>query len=177
MQRSDLGRKVAPVDADVKAGLLEFFFNVDPAALDEGKKVSAEPGDLGKREAALGDVHGLSGEMGRGSIAFGWSGVAVGVLEPKLKLNGANGGVDLQRGVEVSVEVLGQSGEELRGPGPAEAPVIGEAVVDTERLACWKADEHSFEAHAIEVGVILHAAEAVLIGKLVLAEEDFVGAE
>ncbi len=48
MQGSDLGREVAPVDADVEAGLLKLFFDVDPAALDEGKKVSAEPGDLSK---------------------------------------------------------------------------------------------------------------------------------
>ncbi len=177
MQRSDLGREVAAVDADVEAGLLKFFFDVDPAALDEGKQVSAEPGDLGEREAALGDVYGLPGEVGRGGIAFGWSGVAVGVLKAELKLDGANGGVDLQRGVEVSVVVMGQGGEELRGPGAAEAPVVGEAVVDVESLAGGKADEHSFEAHAVEVGVILHAAETVLVGKLVLADEDLVRAE
>ena len=35
-----------PVDADVKAGLLKLFFDVDLALADERLQVGAEPGDL-----------------------------------------------------------------------------------------------------------------------------------
>jgi hypothetical protein len=161
----------------VEAGLLELFFDVDATILDEGKQVAAQPGDLGEREPTFGDVDGLTGEVGRGGVAFGGGGVAVSALEPELELDGADGGVDLQGGVEAVVVIAAEVGEELCGPGAAEAPVIGEAVVDAKRIVGGDGHEHAFGAHAVEVGVVLHAAEAVLVGEGVLPDEDLVGAE
>lgn len=135
MLRGGLRWEIPAVDADMKAGLLELLFDVDLAALDEGKQISAEPCDLGERETMFREVDGLSGEMGRGDIALGGCGVAVGALETELKLDGANGGVYLEGGVEVGVVRDGQGGEELCRPGPAVAAIARKALIDAERLA------------------------------------------
>ncbi len=161
----------------MEAGLLELLLDVDATLLNQRQKVSAEPGDLGEREATFGDVDGLPGEMGRGGVAFGGGGVAVSALEAELEGDGADSGVDLERGVEAGIVVARQVGEELCGPGAAEAAVGGEAVVDAEGLADGEGDEHAAGAHALEVGVVLDTAEAVLIGEDVLADEDLMRAD
>ena len=89
------GGKIFFVDADVKAGLLELLFDVDFSLLHQRQKVAAQPGDLGEREAVLGDVDSLTGEVGRGGVAFGWGRVAIDVHQVLLEFDGADGGVDL----------------------------------------------------------------------------------
>ncbi len=133
-RRASALREVALVDADVEAGLLELLLDVDLARLDERQEIAAKPGDLRHGEAVLGDVDGLAGEMGRGGVAFGGSGVAVDVDEVLLELDGADGGVDLQGRLEAGVELAGELGEEVRGPGAAVAAVGGKALVDLEVL-------------------------------------------
>ncbi len=164
------------VDADVEAGLLELLFDVEFALLDEGEEVGAEPGDLGEGEAVLGDVDGLAGEVGRGGVAFGGCGVAVGVEEALLELDGADGGVDLERGLEAGEVLAGEGVEEEGGPGAAEAAVGGEAVVDAEGVVGGDGDEDAGGAHVVEVGVVMDAFEAVAVGDEVLAEEDLMRA-
>ncbi len=114
---------------------MELLFDVDLALLDERLQVGAEPCDLGEGEAVLGDVDGLAGEVGRGGVALGGCGVAVGAEKLLLELDGADGGVDLERGVEAGVVGAGQGGEKLRGPGTAVAAIVWEAVVDEEGSA------------------------------------------
>ncbi len=171
------GRSVEAVDADVEAGLLELFLDVDLSGLHEGKEIAAHPGDLRQAHAALGEVDGLACEVRRGGVAFGWGGVAVEVDEVLLELDGANGGVDLERFVEAASEVARDVTEELRGPGAGVASVEGEAIVDGECGAGGEGDEHAPFPHGIEVGVILYAAETVLIGHLILVEENGVRAD
>lgn len=168
---------VAAIDADVEAGLLELFFDVDVAGLDEREQVAAEPSDLGHGEVVLGDVDGLAGEMRRGRGAVGRGGVAVGAKEPLLELDGADGGVDLQRGVEAGVVRAAQVDEEAGGPGAAVAPVQGEPLIDVESVTDWEGEEHALRTHDLEAVVILDADEPVTIGSLVLVEEDLAGAE
>src|SRR6266853_1598180 len=124
--------KIFFVDADVKAGLLKLLFHVHFAFLHQGQEVAAEPGDLGKGEAVFRDVDGLAGEVRRGGVASGGGGVAVDVHQVLLEFDGADGGVDLQRRVEVSVVGTGQGGEKLRNPGAAVAPVCRKAFVDLQ---------------------------------------------
>ena len=125
----------------MEAGLLELLFDVDLALLDERQQVAAQPCDLGEGEAVLGDVDGLAGEMGRGGVAVGGSGVAVGAEEMLLELDGADGGVDLERRVEAGVVGAGHGGEKLRGPGAAVAAILREAFVDVQGAAGGDGDK------------------------------------
>lgn len=52
------------VYADVEAGLLEFLFDIDFTFLYERQEIAAHPGDFGEGEAVLGEIDGLSGEVG-----------------------------------------------------------------------------------------------------------------
>ncbi len=103
-----VARQIFLVDADVEAGLLKLLFDIDLALLDKRQQIAAQPRDLGEREAMLGDVDSLAGEMRRSGIAFGRSCVAVDVHQMLLEFDGANSGVDLQRRVEVGVVGAGQ---------------------------------------------------------------------
>ena len=160
----------------MKAGLLKLFFDIDAAVFDEGKKVAAEPGDFREGHPALGDVDGLSGEMGRGGVAFGGGGVAVDAQKVVLELDGADGGVDLERRVEAGVVGLRHGGEELRDPGTAEAAIERQAVVDAEGGAFRDGDELADATLVEEVVVVEDAVEAVAVGHEVLVDKDFVRA-
>jgi len=64
----------------------------------------------------------------------------------------------------------------LRGPGTAVATVQGEALVDLQRVACGERDQEPFAAHVEQIFFALDAVEAVVVGHLVLVDEDLVGA-
>jgi hypothetical protein len=160
----------------VKAGLLELLFDVDLAFLNKRKKVAAHPGDLSAREAVLGEVDGLAGEMRRGGVTVGGSGVAVDAHEMLLELYSADGGVDLQRSVEAGVVSAGEISKKTSGPGAAEAAIRREAIVDLHRAIDGEGDEQSLAAHVAEIFVVLDAVEAVTVGDCVLAEKNFAGA-
>ena len=164
------------VDADVKAGLLKLFFDVDLALADERLEVGAEPGDLGSGESAFGDVDGLAGEVRRGGVAGGGCGVAVGADQALLDGESADGGVDLERGVEGGVVVAGQDGEEFRGPGSGEAAILGQVEVDVDGFVFGQGYELLCAAEVEQFGVVADAVAAVAVGHLILVEQDFVGA-
>ena len=166
------GRQVLSVDADVKAGLLKLLFHVDFALLHQGQEVAAQPGDLGEREAVLCDVDGLAGEMRRGGVAFGGRGVAVDVHQVLLEFDRADGGVDLQRGVKLSVMSAGHGGEKLRDPGAAVAAVCGKALVDLQDAAFGEGDQQPFVAHVEKIFVVLDAVEAVAVSDHILTDEN-----
>ncbi len=170
------GRQILPIDADVKAGLLKLLLDVDFAFLYEGQEVAAQPGDLGEGEAVLRDVDGLAGEVRRGGVAFGGSGVAVDVHKMLLEFDRADGGVDLQRRVEVNVVGTGQGGEKLRNPGAAVAPVYGKALVDLQGVTGGEGDQQVFAAHVQKIFIVLDAVEAVAVSYPVLTDEDLVRA-
>ena len=111
--------------------------------------------------------------MRRGCVALGRCSVAIGVLETELKLDGANGGVHLERRVEVGVVGGCQAGEELRGPWPAVSAIAGKPLIQAERLARGHGNQHAFGAHAVQISIVLHAAKAILVSKGVLPDEDF----
>jgi hypothetical protein len=165
-------RQVLPVDADVKAGLLKLLFHVDFAFLYERQEVAPEPGDLGQGEAVLRNVDGLASEVRRGGVAFGGRGVAVDVHQALLEFDGADGGVDLQRRVKVSVVGAGQGGEKLRNPGSAVAPVYRKTFVDLQGVTFGKGDQQPFAAHLHKVFVVPDAVEAVAVSYLVLTDQD-----
>ena len=166
------GGDVAAVDADVEAGLLELLFDVDLALVDERLEVGPHPCDLGDGEAVLGDVDGLAGEVRRGGAAGGGRGVGVAALEPLLELDGAHGGVDLQRQVEAVVMVAGEGGEEVRSSGAREAAVLRQTVVDAQGPALRQGDELMTAAQLEQVGVVAHAVQAVAVCHLVLVEQN-----
>ncbi len=170
------GRQILPIDADVKAGLLKLLLDVDFAFLYEGQEVAAQPGDLGEGETVLRDVDGLAGEVRRGGVAFGGSGVAVDVHQVLLEFDCADGGVDLQRRVKVSVVSASQSGEKLRDPGAAVASIYGKALVDLQGVTFGEGDQQPFAAHVQKIFVVPDAVEAVAVSYLVLMDEDFVRA-
>ena len=89
------GRKILFVHTDVKAGLLELLFHVDLALLHERQKVASQPCDLSERQAVLGDVDRLSGEVRGGGLALCRGRIAVDVQQVLLEFDGADGGVDL----------------------------------------------------------------------------------
>lgn len=136
------------IDADVKTGLLELFFNVDLSFLDQRKQVAAHPGYLGKGKAVFSKVNRLTGEMRGGGVTFGWSSIAVDTHEALLELNRADGGVDLQGSVEASVVGTGEVGEETGRPGTAVATICGEAIIYLQGAVGGQRDEHPLAAHA-----------------------------
>ena len=155
---------------------MKLLFHVDLALLHERKEVAAQPGDLSEGEAVFGDVDGLAGEVRRGGVAFGGSGVAVDVDQVLLEFDRADGGVDLQRRVEVSVVGASQGGEKLRDPGAAVAPVCGKAFVDLQGVTGGERDQQALVAHVQKIFVVLDAVEAVAVGDLILMDENLVRA-
>ena len=127
----DVGcRQVFLVDADVEAGLLELFFDIDLALLHERQQIAAQPRNLGEREAVFSEIDRLAGEVRGCGFALCGSGIAVSAEQTLLELNGADGGVDLQRRVEAGVVSAGQRGQKLRGPGTAVAAVGRKTLID-----------------------------------------------
>ena len=78
--------------------------------------------------------------------------------------------------MEVCVVGAGQGGQKLRGPGTAVATVQGEALVDLQGVASGKRDQEPLAAHVEQIFVALDAVETVVVGHLVLVDEDLVGA-
>jgi len=90
------GRRVAAVDGDVEAGLVELLFDVDFAGGLQREQPGAHPGELREGHALLADVDGGTGEMRRSDVAIRGGGVAVDRDQGALVLDGADSGVDLQ---------------------------------------------------------------------------------
>ena len=124
----------------------------------------------------LGEVDGLAGEVGRGGVAVGRCGVAVDAEKLLLELDGADGGVDLERRVEAGVVGAGQVGEKLGGPGAAVAAVYGEAVVDLQGCAGRGGTTRLWRRRSRMSSSSLDAVEAFAVGDFVLMEEDLVRA-
>ena len=61
-------------------------------AVHERLEVGAHPGEFGEAHAALAEVDGLAGEVGRGCFAVDAGGVAVDAFEMQLVLHGADSG-------------------------------------------------------------------------------------
>jgi hypothetical protein len=78
--------------------------------------------------------------------------------------------------VKVSVVRTGQSGEKLRNPGTAVAPIGGKALVDLQTVTGGEGDQQPFVAHVQEIFVVLDAVEAVAVGYLILTDEDLMRA-
>ena len=89
-----------------------------------------------------------------------------------LKLNSADGGVYLQRRMKVRVMRTCQIVQEACGPGPRVAPVVGQAIVNRQASAGRKGDEHAPRLHGVEVGIVLDAAQPILIRHLILVHQD-----
>ena len=64
-------------------------------------------------------------------------------------------------------------GEEVRGPGTRVAAVFRQAIVDAQGLAFGQGYELLFAAEVEQIGVVLNAGEAVVVGHLILVEQDF----
>ena len=164
------------VHADVKAGLLELLFHVNLALLHEGQKVAAQPGDLGEGETVLGDVDGLAGKVRRRRVAFRRSRVAIDMHQMLLEFDRPDGGVDLERGMEVRVVGAGQRGEKLSSPGAAVAAIHGEALIDLQSVAGGEGDEEPLIAHVHKVFLALNTIEAIAVSYFILVDQYFVRA-
>ena len=69
-----------------------------------------------------------------------------------------------------------QVGEEVGGPGTGVTAVLGQTLVGLQTGDAGQGYERAVGAHAVEVGVVLDAGEAVLVGHQVLVHEDLVRA-
>lgn len=165
------GRGVAAIDSDVEAGLVELFFHVDLAGGLQGQEPGAHPGDFRNRQALLADVDGGAGEMGRGHVAIGGSGVAVDFHQGTLEGDSADSGVDLQRTAVAGVVDAGEVGEEAGGPRTAVAAVQGQVGVDAQRDAGGNGNELVRGFEIVELGFVLNADQAFGRIALILAEK------
>lgn len=163
--------KVLLVHADVETGLLKLLFHVDLILLYEGQQISAKPRDLGEREAVLGDVDRLTGEVGRSDIPFRRGRVSIDVYQVLLEFNRTNGRVDLQGSVEMGIVCASQGGKKLCGPGATVATIYREPLVDLQSAVGWKRHKQAFTAHVDEVLITLNASQSFAVGNLILTNE------
>ena len=164
-------RRVAAVDRDVEAGLVELLFHVDLAGGLQGQEPGTHPRDLGLGQALLADVDGGSRQVRRGEISVSGGGVAVHQHQGPLEIDGPYGRVDLQRAVEALIVAAGQVAEEVRGPWAAVAAVVGKSRIDSQRGAGGEDDQLAGGAHGVELGIVLNPDEAFGGVALILAEQ------
>src|SRR5580704_13073426 len=92
-----------------------------------------------------------------------------------LEFDSPDSGVNLQCSVKVRIVRTGQSGEKLRCPRAAVAPVCWEAFIDLQSVAVRQRNQQAFASHVVKVVVVLDAVEAVAVSYLVLMDENLVG--
>ena len=166
-------RRIAAIDGDVKAGLVELLFDIYLAGGLERQEPGAHPGKLREGHALLADVDGGAGEVRRGDVAVGGCCVAINFEKRALESDGANGGVDLEGAVEAGVMGAGQVREEMSRPGAAVAAVGGQAGVHAQGGAGGEGDDFAGGFKLFELGVVFDAAQAFGFVTLVLADEGF----
>lgn len=165
--------RIAAIDGDVEAGLVELLFNVDLAGGLEGQQPGAHPGKLRDGHALLADVDGGAGEVRGCDIAVGGGGVAIDFEEGALESDGADGGVDLEGAVETGVVGAGEVREEIGRPGTAVAAVGGQLRVDAEGGSGGKGDDFAGGFKLFQLGVVFDADQPFGFVALILADEGF----
>lgn len=65
--------------------------------------------------------------------------------------------------------------EELGSPGPAEAAVLVEAIINVHASVYGEGNEGLLTAHLGNVVVVLNAVETFAVGDLILPDEDLMG--
>src|SRR5258708_565099 len=120
----------------------------------------------------LRNVDRLTGEMRRGDVPFSRSRVAVDVNQMLLEFDRANGRVDLQRRMEVSVVSTGQRSQKLCSPRPAVTSVQGQPLINLQGVRSRKRDQETLAAHAQQIVITLNTIQAVTFGYHVLANQD-----
>jgi hypothetical protein len=167
------GRRVAAIDGDVEAGLVELLFHIDLAGGLKRQQPGAHPGKLREGHAFFADVDGGAGEVRGGDIAVGGGGVAVHLEESALELDGTDGGVDLKRVVEARVVAAREVSEEVGSPRAAVAAVGGQIGIDAQRIAGGDGDDVSAGLKLVELDVVFDADQAFGFVALVLTHEGF----
>ena len=79
------------INRNVKACLLEFFFDIELAAGLKLTQNRSHPGYFLQRHSLFSKVDRLAGEMWRGGVAGCWRGVAVIARQVSLEAYSANG--------------------------------------------------------------------------------------
>lgn len=120
----------------------------------------------------LRNVDCLAGEMRRGDVPLSRSRVAVDVNQMLLEFDRTNGGVDLQRRVEVSIVSTGKRSQKLCSPWAAVAAVQRQPLINLQSVRSRKRDQETLAAHTQQIFIALNAIETLAFGYLVLANKD-----
>ena len=167
-------RGVVLVDRDVEAALAKLFFYIDDAGGLIGEEMIAHPLHLAARETGLGDVDGGAREMRADDVAFGICCVVIHAHEVLLIFDGADGGADDERFVELGLVRTGKIGEKISGPLAAVASIFRDTGVDDQAGRFGHADERAGGDAVLKVDVVFDAFERLLLDAFVLADEGVV---
>ena len=107
-------------------------------------------------------------------VAFCLGGIVIGAHEALLIFDGAHGGADNERLVELGLVVSAEVCEEVGGPGTAVATVFGQSGIHDKAAGVRDAHKHSARDAILQIGVVFDAFEGVLLGACVLADEGIV---
>ena len=166
-----LGRRIALVDRDVEAGLLELLFNIDLACRLQGREPVTHPANFLPAHPFLGNVDGGSGEVRANDIAFGRRRISIHGHQVLLVGYGAHGRADFKRTVKLSFVRSRQIGEKACRPGATVAMVFRQVRIHSERRRGRHGDKE-FAGNAVsQVVLVLDALQALGFRFFVLALE------
>jgi hypothetical protein len=89
-----------------------------------------------------------------------------------LEFDRTNGGVDLQRRVEVSIVSTGKRSQKLCSPRAAVTAVQRQPLINLQGVRSRKRDQETLTAHTQQIFIALNAIETLTLGYLVLANKD-----
>ena len=118
----------------MKASFVALFFRLNEALFLQRKHVLLDPADFFPGHAETLEVHGNSGQMGRGEITAFGRGVRIVAAELPLDFGCTHGGIDLNLVVKLPVIIGAQIVDKIPRPGTAIAAMGIESRLNAQSL-------------------------------------------
>src|SRR5258706_840221 len=162
---------VAVGDHHVKTPVAALFFGLDQTERVQIEQVAFDKTNLFFRKASAVEIDSEAGKMRRCGVAFCWSGIAVVTSQSLLSLDGPDGRIDLDLGVELAVVGFGKVLEKIARPGTAIATRRIKAAFNLQRLALLNGYQCTRGLERFEFGVVLNAGQIAAVDFCVLPDQ------